>query len=292
MSTLTAAYGDFSADSPQEIAALPSAAGLPMQRQSAEIQIDHGRLKSSIRDDQIGVHAFAKAQWRNALDLIERHVCYSRKRVSPGQTVYNSGKKLEFLYVISAGFFKIEHFSSDGHASNAEVLLDGDWLGFDAISTGHHTCAATALDFGEVWVVNYQALLRGSATCPELLAHVVWAIGKNLGRCREQMLSNGSLPAKRKVADFLVRWVLNLSEHGRRTDIFVVPLSRAEIGSFLSLRLETVCRALQHLASIGLISFDTKVRRQFVILNLDELKTYAQDKSVSTVFSSVEKTQH
>jgi CRP/FNR family transcriptional regulator len=212
--------------------------------------------------------------------------------VSPGQTVYTTGQKLEFLYAVSAGFFKIEHFSSDGHASNAEVLLDGDWLGFDAVWTGHHTCAATALEFGEVWVVNYQALLRESARSPELLVHVIRAMGKSLGRCREQMLSNWSLSASRKVADFLVRWVLNLSEHGRRTDIFVVPLSRAEIGNFLGVRLETVSRALKHLAGIGLISFDAKVRRQFVVLNLDELKRYAQGKRVPTVFSSVEKIQH
>jgi CRP/FNR family transcriptional regulator len=288
----TATYGDYTVASPQAIAAKTFGAGVPRQRHSAEIQIDHARLASPIHDNQIGAHAIAHAQWREALDLIERHVSYSRKRVSPGQTVYTSGQKLEFLYAISVGFFKIEHFSSDGHESNAEVLLDGDWLGLDAISTGHHTCAATSLEFGEVWVVNYKALLRGSATSPELLAHVVRAIGKSLERCREQMLSNWSLSANRKVAEFLVRWVLNLSEHGRRTDIFVVPFSRAEIGSFVGLRIETVCRSLQHLASIGLISFDTKVRRQFVVLNLDELKTYAQSKSVSAVFRPVEKTQH
>jgi CRP/FNR family transcriptional regulator len=288
----TAPYDDFIVASPQSIAAQSLSSDAPMQRQPTEIQINDICLTTPICDDQNAANALSHSQWRDGLDLIEKHISYSRKRVSPGQTVYTSGQKLEFLYAISAGFFKIEHFSSEGHASNSEVLLDGDLLGCDAILTGHHTCTATALDFGEVWVVNYQTLLLESARSPDLLWHVVRAIGKSLGRCREQMLSNWSLSASRKVADFLVRWVLNLSEHGKRTDIFVVPLSRAEIGSFLGVRLETVSRALKHLADTGLISFDTKVRRQFVVLNLNELKKHAQGKCVATVLRSVAKTKH
>lgn len=255
--------------------------GKPALRQSAKIQTNHNNLSTLPQHNQVQERIYQNMQWRQTLNLIERNIVFSKRKVLPGQRIYTTGKILENIYIISAGFFKIELVSSDGYASNAEVLLDGDWLGLDAISTGYHTCTATALEFGEVWVVNYDTLIRESPKNPELLLNLVSAIGKSLGRCREQMLSNMSLPAKRKVADFLVRWVMNLSEHGKRTDTFLVPLSRAEIGSFLGLRLETVCRALQNLASIGLISFEVKVPRHFKVPNLEELKIFAGDKQES-----------
>jgi CRP/FNR family transcriptional regulator len=238
---------------------------------------DPGRQGVASNGGQYDVDPCRNAKWRAALDLIEDHVPFARKLVSPNEVVYTCGKKLESLYVIYNGSFKIECISCDGRALNADILLDGDWLGFDAISSEHHTCSATALDFGEVWVVNYQALLRVSSAMPALLDHLVSAISKSLERSRDQMLSNCSLLADRRVADFLLRWTVNLSEHGRRTDMITVPLKRAEIGSLLAMRIETVSRALSRLANLRLITFDTKYRRQFSIPSLENLSAYVRD---------------
>jgi CRP/FNR family transcriptional regulator len=253
-----------------------SATGLD-RRMALDQCRDPDHLGVAINGRQHDVDRCGNAKWRAALDLIEDHVPFARKQVSPKEVVYTCGKELESLYVICNGSFKIECISNDGRALSADILLDGDWLGFDAISSEHHTCSATALDFGEVWVVNYQALLRVSAAMPALLAHLVSAISKSLERSRDQMLSNCSLLADRRVADFLLRWTINLSEHGRRTDMITVPLKRAEIGSLLAMRIETVSRALSHLANLRLITFDTKFRRQFSIPSLENLSTYVRD---------------
>jgi CRP/FNR family transcriptional regulator len=231
----------------------------------------------AINGEQHDVDPCKYTKWRAALDLVEEHVPFARKKVTPNEVVYTCGKELESLYVIYNGTFKIECISNDGRALNADILLEGDWLGFDAISSEHHTCSATALDFGEVWVVNYQALLRVSAVMPVLLAHLVSAISKSLERSRDQMLSNCSLLSDRRVADFLLRWTMNLSEHGRRTDMITVPLTRAEIGSLLGMRIETVSRALSRLANMKLISFDTKYRRQFSISSMENLSAYVRN---------------
>lgn len=215
-----------------------------------------------------------KVQWRTVRNLIETLLNFSRKKVFRRDTIYTHGKKLESLYFIYAGTFKTECISSDGRVCSAEIQMDGDWLGFDAIATGSHTCTATALDIGEVWCINYEALLQVSAMDSTLLSQVVKAISRDLGRSRSQRLSNDSLSADRKVADFLLHWALNLAEHGRRTDVFNVPLTRAEIGSFLGIRVETVSRAMNLLKNIGLIEFDGASRRQFCIPEIDGLKNY------------------
>jgi CRP/FNR family transcriptional regulator len=225
---------------------------------------------------QHAVHSFAapKVQWLSVRNLIETLLNFSRKKVSRRDTIYTHGKKLESLYFVYAGTFKTESVSSDGRVCSAEIQMDGDWLGFDAIATGSHTCTATALDIGEVWCINYEALLDVCALDVMLLSQVVKAISRDLGRSRSQRLSNDSLCADRKVADFLVHWVLNLAEHGRRTDVFNVPLTRAEIGSFLGIRVETVSRSMNVLKNMGLIEFDVGSRRQFCIPEIDGLKNY------------------
>jgi CRP/FNR family transcriptional regulator len=243
---------------------------------SRELINDHDRLHVHVFGTQLEAHPYTNltAPWREALSLIKKHVTFFRLPVSPKEPVYTLGKALESLYVIYSGAFKIECLATDGRMRNAEMLLDGEWLGFDAIPTGHHTCTATALDYGEVWVVNYEDLLQVSGKNPTLLAHVVTAISKSLGRSRDQMLSVGSLSSDGRVADFLVKWALDLSSHGRRSDVISVPLTRADIGNSLGMRIETVSRSLSRLAEIGLIQFDEKSRRYVSIPEINALKEY------------------
>ncbi len=247
---------------------LPLPLQLPMPNLSSEIEIH----KHPPGDGCSDVRLSSNRHWRKAMDLVEGQVHFTRKKCVPKQVLYTCGKALESMYLIYAGSFKMEYLSSEGRTYNAEILLDGDWLGFDAIHSGNHTCTATALDYSEVWVVNYESLLRASAKCQALLVHLVGSISKSLAHNRDQSLSNASLNSNGRVADFLLRLALDFSNHGRRSDVIMVPLTRAEIGDFLGLRIETVSRAICWLEGQGLIQLDRRDRRQISIPNLDGLR--------------------
>lgn len=233
----------------------------------------------------------SQRHWREAMDLIEGQVNFMRKKCTPKQILYSCGKALDSMYLIYSGSFKMEYISSEGRTYNAEILLDGDWLGFDAIYSGNHTCTATALDYGEVWVVNYESLLRASAKYPALLAHLVGSISKSLAHNRDQSLSNASLNSAGRVADFLLRLALDFSKHGRRSDVIMVPLTRAEIGDFLGLRIETVSRAICRLEGQGLIKLDDRDRRQISIPNLGGLRSFVQDNAGGNSANSQDRTE-
>ncbi len=69
---------------------------------------------------------------------------------------------------------------------------------------------------------------------------------------------------------------LALALRGLRNDQIMLRMTRAEIGSYLGLTLETVSRALSRLAREGLIGFVDKGRRDIHIPDVRALEGFVQ----------------
>lgn len=215
-----------------------------------------------------------KSFWRESLALMEQHLAFGRRKVHNEDQIYQCGQVFDTLYLVSAGLFKIVNLSADGREQPAGLYFKGDWLGFDGIPTGQHGCSAIALDSGEVWSIRYDTLLQASAKEPILMRLVLAAISAQLARNRDATMSMGTLSADARVADFLLQWAHSLAERGIRTDQINVHMSRADIGNYLGLRLESVSRALSRLARCGVIYFNEKGRRDISIPDLNALSDF------------------
>jgi len=130
-----------------------------------------------------------RPHWRASLDMIERHVPVTKRLIRAQDTLYTCGSPFETLHLINSGIFKIVSLASDGRERSADFVFDGDWLGFDGIPSGHHTCTAVALDIGEVWAVRYDSLMQAAAKDPSLLHQVLAAISAQLARNRDIALA-------------------------------------------------------------------------------------------------------
>jgi CRP/FNR family transcriptional regulator len=214
--------------------------------------------------------------WRESLTLMEQYVPFGRRKVRTEDRVYLCGEAFDTLYLISMGLFKIVNLAPDGREQPAGLYFKGDWLGFDGIPRGRHGCSAIALDSGEVWTIRYDALLAASAKEPILMRVVLAAMSSQLARNRDAMMAMGTLPADARVADFLLQWAYSLAERGLRTDQINVHMTRADIGNYLGLTLESVSRALSRLARNGVIEFNEKGRRDISIPNLTALSDFIQ----------------
>lgn len=217
--------------------------------------------------------------WRESLTLLQKHMSFGRRKIRVDESVYLCGESFENLYLISSGLFKVVNLTNDGREQPVGVYFKGDWLGFDGIPTGQYGCSAIALDTGEVWTVRYESLLQSSAREPMLMRVVLAAMSAQLAHNRDSLLSMGTLPADARVCDFLLQWAHALAERGLRTDQFNVYLTRADIGHYLGLRLESVSRALSRLARCGIIQFNEKGRREISIPDLDALRDFIQKNS-------------
>jgi len=212
----------------------------------------------------------------DTLKLLGEQLKPQRRVVHTGDTIYQAGERFGNLYILNSGFFKIVNLSADGREQVVGLKFRGDWLGFDGIAGGRYACDAVAMDTGEIWVVSYEALLATCAVQPELLQLLHAAMSREIAHDRDSLMSVCTLPADARVADFLRYWAQTLAERGMRGDEITLRMTRAEIGNYLGMTLESVSRALSRLARDNVIGFATKGRRDVQIPDVGALSAFVQ----------------
>ena len=212
----------------------------------------------------------------DALRLVQQHLAPQRRVVHAGDSIYQAGERFSHLHILNAGMVKVVNLSHDGREQVVALKFRGDWLGFDGIASGSHACDTVAMDTGEVWTFRYDALLAACAGQPALLQMLHEAMSREIARDRDSLMSVCSLPADARVAEFLRYWADSLAKRGQRTDQITLRMTRAEIGNYLGLTLETVSRALSRLARIELIHFAEKGRRELRIPDVTALAAFVQ----------------
>ncbi len=222
------------------------------------------------RDDEAGRRMIA------ALAQLSSALAPQRRVVHAGDVIYQAGERFGNLYVLNAGFIKIVNLTSDGREQVVGLKFRGDWLGFDGIATGQYSCDAVAMDTGEVWTLRYDALLAACLRQPALLTLLHEAMSREIAQDRSSLMSVCTLPADARVAEFLHDWAGALTRRGLRADQITLRMTRAEIGNYLGMTLETVSRALSKLARAQVIAFPEKGRRDIRIPDLRALAAFVQ----------------
>lgn len=212
----------------------------------------------------------------DTLRLLEDNLPIQRRLVRAGDTVYQVGQSFECLYIVNSGFFKMVNLSGEGREQVVGLHFKGDWLGLDGIAVSRYGCDAVAMDTGEVWAVRYDALLQAAIRVPALLTALHQAMSRELTRDYDSMLSLCTLPADARVAGFLRYWAEALAQRGLRADQITLRMTRAEIGNYLGMTLESVSRALSRLARGDVIRFIEKGRRDIQIPEVEALTTFIQ----------------
>ncbi|CAN7759102.1 Crp/Fnr family transcriptional regulator [Variovorax sp. LjRoot84] len=221
-------------------------------------------------------HRTAARRIADMLQLLQDSVAIQRRIVRAGDSVYQVGQQFGCLYIVNSGFFKMVNLSGEGREQVVGLHFKGDWLGLDGIAAGRYGCDAVAMDTGEVWAVRYDALLQAAVRTPALLTALHEAMSRELVRDHDSLLSLCTLPADARVAGFLRFWADALAQRGLRTDQITLHMTRAEIGNYLGMTLESVSRALSRLARGDVIRFIEKGRRDIHIPQVEALTSFIQ----------------
>lgn len=218
-------------------------------------------------------HQFSK-NIAQTLQLVSDKVAVQRRVVHAGEHVCQAGEQFGNLYIINSGFYKVTTLSPDGREQVVALKFRGDWIGIDGLAHGQYSSDALSMDTGEVWVVRYDALLQAGLSSPGLLTALHQAMSRELSRERDSLMSVCTLSGDARVADFLRYWADALDKRGLRTDQITLRMTRAEIGNYLGLTLESVSRALSRLAKANLIGFEGKGRRDVSIPDVAALSAF------------------
>ena len=221
-------------------------------------------------------HQLASQRTAATLKRLHDELQPQRRVVHAGDVIYRAGETFSQLHILNSGFFKIVNLTADGREQVVALKFRGDWLGFDGIANNEYACDAIAMDTGEVWTVRYDQLLRACASRPTLLNVLHEAMSREIAGDRDSMMSLCTLPADARVADFLRQWAESLARRGLRNDQISLRMTRAEIGNYLGMTLETVSRSLSRLARVGAIEFADKCRRDIRIPEVQALAEFVQ----------------
>ncbi len=191
------------------------------------------------------------------LEKVEELVA-TRRKVRRGDALFRAGDRFDALYAVRLGFLKSTVTSSDGREQVTGFHMAGELVGLDGIGTETHSCDTVALEDTEVCVIPYQRLEEVAAAVPVLRHHFHKVMSREIVREHGVMLLLGSMHAEERLAAFLLNLSQRFEARGYSRTEFVLRMTRAEIGSFLGLKLETVSRVLSRFAQEGLIEVNQK----------------------------------
>ena len=197
-----------------------------------------------------------------------------KRIVRAGDVLYRAGERFDCLHVLNSGMVKVVKLSADGREQVVGIKFRGDWLGLDGIGSGTYGCDGIAMDTGEIWSFRYGALLNSCGREPALLTALHAAMSQQIACDRDSLMAVCTLPADARVANFLRFMAESLATRGMRTDQITLRMTRAEIGNYLGLTLESVSRALSRLAREKVIAFVEKGRREVQIPDIRSLADF------------------
>ena len=206
-------------------------------------------------------------------------VVATRRKVQRGENLFRNGDKFNSLFAIRTGFFKTCVSSEDGRDQVTGFQMAGEIIGLDGIVSDHHTCDAVALEDAEVCVMPFDRIEELSREIKGLQHHVHKIMSREIVREHGVMLLLGSMRAEERLAAFLLNLVQRLHARGFSQSELILRMTGEEIGSFLSLKLETVSRTFSKFVEDGIV----EVKQRYVhILDTEALRQIVNSQSCSS----------
>ncbi len=182
----------------------------------------------------------------------------TRRRIRRGEALYRAGDPFEAFYAIRLGFLKSSVLSSDGREQVTMFYMSGDIIGFDGLANNVYASDVVALEDTEVCVLSYKRLHEVSSAAPKLAEHFERLLSREIIRQNGVLLLLGSMHAEQRIAAFLLNLSQRFEQRGYSRSEFVLRMTRAEIGSYLGLKLETVSRVLSRFTTDNVIIVNQK----------------------------------
>ncbi len=186
---------------------------------------------------------------------------FARRRLATGDTLFNEGDAFHAIYAVRCGSMKSIKALPGGRDQVIGFLIAGDVLALDGMATGRHASTVVAIEDTQVCAVGYASLSGAMKSHPTLQHDFSRQLSLEIVRSKRVLLLLGSLNAQERVAAFLLDLSRRFSERGQSPRAFNLRMTRAEIGSFLGLQLETVSRTFSMFQQQGVLTVDNRLIR-------------------------------
>jgi CRP/FNR family transcriptional regulator len=199
-------------------------------------------------------------------------VASTLRHVRSGGPLFSAGDAFHSLYGVQAGFFKTSTVDGDGRSQVTGFYMAGDLLGLDGINEGRYDLTATALEDSVVAVMPYALVESLTRESRELQRELHIALSREIAREQKLILLLGSMHAEQRLASFLINLSRRVGRRGYSPSELNLRMTRADIGSYLGLKLETVSRLFTRFHQYGLLEIH---QRHLRLIDFDRLRAIA-----------------
>lgn len=193
-----------------------------------------------------------------------------RTTLRSGEHLYLQNQPFTSLYAVLTGSIKTYTTHEDGWTRITGCHLPGDIFGFSGIDEAHYRSSARALEDSLVCEIPFNDLERLCRAIPDLQSRLVHLMSRRLVEDHElaaQFLHKR--PARKRIAAFVLGLSARAARRGESATRLRLPMSRTDIGNYLGVTLETVCRELAQLQKQHIIQLH---KRELTILDVPALR--------------------
>lgn len=170
--------------------------------------------------------------------------------VTRGEGFFSEGTAAAEVFRLVSGSARLVKLMNSGRRQICEFLMPGDFLGLT--SDDEHQFSAEALE-DSIALRFPRGVIEARITADADFAHDVrMRAAKGLNNAYDRMLFLCHRPATARVAWFLLSTRLQAAPGAPGT--FHLPMTRADIGDYLGMALETASRAFTQLKRMGAIA--------------------------------------
>ncbi len=202
------------------------------------------------------------------------HYVKRKRTIKRGQVLYHAGEEFSYAYAIRSGSVKTSISTDDGRLQITGFHIPGELLGLNAIDEGRHNCEAVALETTSVCEISVNCFEELAQQIPSVHYEMLRMMSKEIKHNQELMLLLGKKNAEERLATYLLSLSRRFAMRNYSSTQFNLSMSRRDIGSYLGIAEETVCRLFSRFQEEGMI---TTERRLITLKDIKRLSRIARE---------------
>ena len=201
------------------------------------------------------------------------HYVKKKRMLKRGQVLYRSGDELTYVYAIRSGSVKTSISTGDGRLQITGFHVPGQLLGLNAMDEKRYNCEAVALEMTSVCKITLKCFEELASKIPSVHSRMLMMMSREIKHNHELMLLLGKMKAEERLATYLLSLSRHFALRNYSATQFNLSMSRSDIGNYLGIAEETVCRIFTRFQEEGLIISE---RRHIKLHDLERLSAIAR----------------
>ncbi|MEX1237304.1 MAG: helix-turn-helix domain-containing protein, partial [Pseudomonadales bacterium] len=175
-------------------------------------------------------------------------------------------------FAVRSGALKVYTMNKSGEEQVIGFYLPGEIFGLDAIDGEIHQCSAKALETSAICEIPYDQLQPLSGKIGNLQLQMYKLLSREIRQDQNLQTLLSKMSAEERLSSFLLNLAIRYQQRKLSPVSFRLPMSRADIGNYLGLAVETVSRAFTRMQENGIIKVD---QREVRIIDRQQLCSLA-----------------